>query len=155
MTPDASPLKRLAPLITLMIGATLLQGCVLGLVAVGAGAGVAGVEYSQAGVASKTFTSPLNDVRTAAVKALDRMDLTVQDDNVSAQGRKLVASTSDRTIEIDLENLTYNTTRMQVAVKRNGSIIKDADTATEIVEQTTQVLQANAAPAPQPRAAIR
>jgi hypothetical protein len=149
-------MKRLALLIAgVALSVPLLQGCVLGLVAVGAGAAAAGVEYSQAGVASKTFTAPLNDVRTAAVKALGRMDLRLQDDAASPQGRKIVASANDRTVEINLENLTYNTTRMQVAVKWNASIIKDADTATEIVQQTSQVLQADTAPLPRPRAATR
>lgn len=115
------------------------QGCAaVGLTFLGVSAGVAGgtgTSYTLDSVAYRTFTTPLDDLRRATQGALKRMDITVQTDETTAEGRRLVAQASDRSIDIELERLTARTTRMRVSVK-HGWFFRDRATAGEIVAQT-------------------
>ena len=141
--------------------AALLQGCALALIGAGGAAGVAGADYMQ--TADRTFTAPLEQVHGATSQALAQMNLKPTTDETSAEGRHIVARANDRTIDIDLENLTYNTTRMTVQVKTYNGILRDGATANTIVEKTGEDLasagpspaapSAAAAPAPQAPAA--
>jgi hypothetical protein len=123
----------------------LLQGCAAaGLAVVGAGAGVgmgAGVEHSMNGVAYKTFTAPVNNVRFATLKSLDRMGMPLSTDQKTDTGWKMIATATERTIEIELETLTPSTTRMRVVANKGDIFFKDSSTATEIILQTAQILQ--------------
>jgi hypothetical protein len=130
------------PLLFIAVAALALHGCAVALLGAGAGAGVAGAQYAESGKAAKTYNASLAEVRDAATKALDRMDLPVKDDMVTEQGRRLTASTADRTVEVNIENVTYTSTRLQVEVTRNGSLVKDSDTASAIVDKTSQILEA-------------
>jgi len=143
------------PLILVAASAWLLQGCALALIGAGAGAGVAGAQYMESGKAARTYNASLTEVRAAAAKALDRMDLPVRDDVVTDTGRRLTASANDRTVEVNIENLTYTSTRLEVEVKRNGSLVKDTDTATAIVDKTSQILEAEVPGVARPSSAAR
>jgi len=46
------------------------------------------------------------------------------------------AKAGDRDIDIVLESLTPNTTRMKVTARQNGGILSDGATATEVILQT-------------------
>lgn len=119
------------------------QGCAaLGLLVLGTGAGVAagtGTAYTLDGIAYRTFTAPIDDVRRATLTTLKRMDIAVKSDASTAEGRALVADAGDRTIYIDLERLTNRTTRMRVTAKQ-GWFFRDRATAGELIAQTEQAL---------------
>jgi Protein of unknown function (DUF3568) len=129
----------------------LLQGCALALVGAGGAAGVAGADAMQE--ADRTFTQPLDQVRTATNQALAQMDLRTTEDTTTAGGRHIVAKANDRTIDIDLENVTYNTTRMTVEVKTYSGLLRDGATANTIVQKTGEMLASAAPAAPPPNAA--
>lgn len=122
-----------------------LQGCaVAGLTVAEAGAGVgmgAGVEHTLNGIVFKTFTAPANNVRLAALKSLDRMGMPVTIDEKTDAGWKLTATAADRTIDIGLERLTDQVTRMRVVANEGVIFFKDSSTATEIILQTSDALR--------------
>lgn len=134
----------------LLLGAGLLGGCeavavtTLG-VAMGTGAGTA-VSYTLDGIAYKTFTAPAPRVRQATLAALRKMDFKVQPagapQGVSQNGASpaIVATAKSREIEIEVEPLTSQTTRLRV-VARDGIFFKDKATATEIIYQVADVLE--------------
>ncbi len=119
------------------------QGCAAaGLTLFGVGAGVStgtGVSYTLDSIAYKTFTAPVEDLQSATLKSLKRMDITVKESKPGESGRKIMAVAGDRTIEIELDRLTARTSRMQVVAKQ-GWFFRDRATATEIIIQTDQTL---------------
>jgi hypothetical protein len=133
----------LAGALALVVVAT--QGCAaVGLTlfgtAVGVGAGT-GTAYTLDGIAYRTFTAPLDDVRRATLATLGRMDVALKTDEAGeAGGRALVGEAGDRTIHIDLERLTARTTRMRVTAKQ-GWFFRDRATAGELIAQTEQALE--------------
>src|SRR4051794_694139 len=139
--------RQLAGLVGLGL---LLQGCAAaGLAVAGAGAGVSmgtGVEHTMNGIAYKTFTAPANNVRFATLKTLDRMGMTITTDEQTEAGWKLVAAANERTIDIELERVTDQVTRMRVVANKGDIFFKDASTATEVILQTAQTLQDSPAP---------
>ena len=65
-----------------------------------------------------------------------KVDETKRDDN-----KELInARAADRDIEIEIEALTPNTTRVTVTATKNGGIIRDSATATEIILQTEKLV---------------
>jgi hypothetical protein len=48
----------------------------------------------------------------------------------------ITARATDRDIEIEIESLTPNTTRLTVTASKQGSLLRDSATATEIILQT-------------------
>jgi hypothetical protein len=50
------------------------------------------------------------------------------------------ARAADRDIEVEIESLTPNTTRLSVTAIKDGGIIRDAATATEIILQTEKLV---------------
>jgi xanthine dehydrogenase molybdopterin-binding subunit B len=125
--------------------AVALQGCAAaGVTLATAGAGVgmgAGVEHTLNGIVYKTFGVSINELRFAALKTLDHMDMPVTADEKTETGWKLTATASERTIDIEFERLTERTTRMRVVANEGMIFFKDASTATEIITQTAQTLQ--------------
>jgi hypothetical protein len=115
------------------------QGCAgVGFSAFGAGAGVVGgtgTSYTLDSVAYRTFTMSADDMRRATLSALKRMDIKVQTDEATPDGRHFVAQAGARAVDIELERLTLRTTRMRVSVK-HGWIFRDRATAGEIIAQT-------------------
>ncbi|MBI3030599.1 MAG: DUF3568 family protein [Candidatus Rokubacteria bacterium] len=132
-------------LVLTLVGA---PGCAaVGLTLLGVGAGVSagsGVSYTLDSIAYKTFTAPEEGLRAATLKTLKRMDIKVEENQATESGRKIVAVASDRAIEIELDRLTSQTTRMRVNVKQ-GWFFKDRATATEIIVQTDRTLDAEPA----------
>lgn len=120
-----------------------VQGCAgAGLALLGVGAGTAagtGTSYTLDGIAYRTFTAPLEDVRRATATSLKRMDIRVKTDQATDSGRSIEALAGDRTVAIELQKLTGRTTRMRVTVKRH-TVLRDRSTAGEIIAQTERTL---------------
>jgi len=117
----------------------LLSGCdpvSLTMLGVGSGAGVA---HTLGGIAYKTFTEPLPKVKKAAQVALNRMAIKVSAVEKMDGGEVIKARASDRDIEIELEAISVNTTRMRVTARKISSVM-DSATAVEIIIQTEKVL---------------
>lgn len=125
-----------------------LQGCAaIAITLLGTGAGVGagvGVEYTLNGVAYRTFTAGLEKIHGATLVTLRRMAIFVQTDDPTEGGRKLTAEAADRSVEIQIERLTANTTRLRIVVKQ-GTFFLDRATAGEILAQTGKTLGAGPA----------
>lgn len=123
-----------------VLGAVLssLGGCAgLALTAAGIG-GATGVSHVLGGITYRTFSEPLPKVKGAAMTALTRMDIRVGGASKVEGGEMIRAEASGREIEIELEKLSPNTTRMRAVAKKG--LIYDSATATEIIIQTENVL---------------
>ena len=122
----------------LVAGAVGLAGCVP-LAITGAGVGAAaGVTHTMGGITYRTFTAPLPKVKNATVTALNRMGINGVKASKVEGNEVIQATASGREIEIQLEQLSPNTTRMRT-VARNG-FFYDSATATEIIIQTEKAL---------------
>ncbi len=137
-----------------------LEGCAAAAVTVaeaGAGAGItSGIEQSLNGVVYKTFSAPLNNVRFATLKTLDRMRMPVTADEKNDSGWQVTATAQNRKIDIELESITTEVTRMRVVANKGAIFFKDGSTAAEIILQTAQSLQdAGTNPNPNPKAPAR
>jgi hypothetical protein len=118
-----------------------LGGCeAVALSAIGVGGSTA-VNHTLTGITYRTFAAPMPRVRTASVNALHRMGIRVASDEKLEGNEVLKATARDRDIEIVLEPVSANTTRMRVVAK-NGSLFYDSATATEIILQTERILGA-------------
>lgn len=119
------------------------QGCAaVGLTLFGVGAGVSagtGTQYTLDSIAYRTFTAPLDEMRRATLATFRRMDIALQSDDSTAEGRSIIGQAADRTIDIELERLTARTTRMRVTAKQ-GWFFRDRATAGEIIAQTERSL---------------
>lgn len=126
---------RIAALAALL---SSLSGCAaLAVTAAGIG-GATGVSHVLGGITYRTFSEPLPKVKGAAMTALTRMDIKVGGASRVESGEMIRAQANGREIEIELERLSANTTRMR-AVAKNG-LLYDSATATEIILQTETVL---------------
>jgi hypothetical protein len=126
-------------LATILAMSFLISACdpvSLTMLGVGAGAGVA---HEMGGIAYKTFTEPLPRVKKAALTAMGRMAMKVTTIEKMDGGERIKATATDRTIELELEALTANTTRIR-SVARRGSWLVDSSTAVEIIVQTEKAL---------------
>ena len=119
-------------------GAALLGGCEpLSLTAFGVGAS-AGISHTLTGITYRTFTMPLARVKGATMTALNKMGIKVISSGRVEGSDVIKGSATDREIEVALEPLTPNTTRMRT-VARNG-LFYDSATSTEIILQTERIL---------------
>lgn len=138
-----------------VVAALLSQGCAgVALTLFGVGAGVSagtGTNYTLDGIAYRTFSEPSKRVRTATLAALRAMDVTINTDDAMEGGRKIVGRAGDRTIDIELAELTSRTTRMRVTARYNW-ILRDRSTAGEIITQTEHALDDLPAVAQKPTA---
>jgi hypothetical protein len=120
--------------------AAVLPACApVAVTAIGVGAS-AGIQHTVSGIAYRTFSAPLPDVRAAVREALDHMKIRIGSTWKIDNGVRFKARASDLEIEIDLEVLTPNATRMR-STARNG-LLMDSATATEIIRQTLKALAA-------------
>ena len=119
------------------------QGCAaIGLSLLSAGAGTAagrGISYTLDSIAYKTFTTPMENLEAATLKALKRMDIEVKNREQIDSGIRIAAQAGDRAIDIELDRLTSQTTRMRVDASLKW-IFRDRATAAEIITQTVQTL---------------
>lgn len=128
----------------LPILALLLAACEpVSVTMLGIGAGT-GVGHQLGGIVYKTFTEPEARVKRAALAALKRMAVKVESVGRIDNGEIIKAKAADRNIEIELEALTPNTTRMRAVARKNGGILVDSATAVEIIVQTEKLLGTNA-----------
>jgi Protein of unknown function (DUF3568) len=136
---------NLKQIMAMVLVGACLQGCAAAAVSVaeaGAGAGLtSGLEQSLSGIVYKTFTAPLNNVRFATLKTLDRMRMPVTVDEKTDSGWLVTATAQNRTIDIELERVTAEVTRMRVVANKGAILFKDGSTAAEIILQTAQSLQ--------------
>jgi len=126
----------------LLVGACVpLAGCeTVALALVGAGASSA-IRYNLDGIAGRTFTAPLETVKNASLAALDRMGLSLDATSSFDTGETIYARAPNRDIEIELEPITKQLTRLRVTAK-GGGILYDNSTAVELVAQTEKQLDA-------------
>lgn len=123
------------------LAASLLAGCEpMALTAFGVGAS-AGVQHTLGGMTYRTFTPPAPRVKAAALSALGRMGIKVDSSEKIAGGELIKASTPERQIELEVERISPNTTRLR-AVARQSGLLYDSATATEIILQTARILGA-------------
>ena len=129
--------RRLLPM---MLGlALVMTGCApLAVTAVGVGAG-AGVSHTMGGYTYKTFTAPVAKVRSASLAALRKMGIKFESSEKTDEGEVLRAKAGDRDIEIALDVISPNTTRMRTIAKK-GALVYDSATSTEIILQTEKIL---------------
>ena len=128
---------RLACLLPALAAAS---GCAsVGVTLAGLGAGV-GMNHYTNNVTSRTFTEPLADVREAVHEALKRMAIPVEGTAETGAATTITAKAGSREIEIELEPITANTTRMQSIARREGSLFLDSATGAEIIAQTERIL---------------
>lgn len=99
-----------------------------------------GVQHTINGVGYRTFTAPSSKVTTAALAALDSMSIKVKTTESTASGDVIKAATADRKIELEIERISPNTTRLR-AVVRQYAVLKDGATANEIIVQTEKMLE--------------
>jgi hypothetical protein len=91
--------------------------------------------------ATRTFAAPIEDVRRASMRALDRMDIAVIDDQASPLGWRIAAGDSP-SVAIELVPLGANVTRMRV-VADHPSVAPPqyAQTASEVLAQTGKTMR--------------
>jgi len=123
---------------TLMLAlAVSVQGCA----EVGVSPPAQSVNFTLDGVAYRTFSAPVDDMRRAALSTFKRMDLELKSDEATEDGcRELIAANSDRTLYVELDRLTARTTRMRITAK-NSWLGRDRATAGEIIVQTERALE--------------
>lgn len=137
-------MRRVLPMLLILFA---LEGCAAVALTAGSIAGGAGIDHTLSGISYKTFNQSMNNLRFAALQALDRMAMPIQKDAKSEDGDTWIieAKANDRLIEVELESLTPRATRMRVIANRGIIFLKDAATSTEIIVQTAYVLDEQAA----------
>jgi hypothetical protein len=127
----------------MLVVAALLPGCAaIGITLAGSAAATAagvGTGYALESITYKTFTAPLDGLTVATLMTLDRMDITVMENQETGAGRTIMAKAGDRDVEIELDRLTSRVTRMRVIAKLNW-LVRDRATATEIILQADRTL---------------
>lgn len=124
----------------ILVSAWLLGGCAaVALTTLGVGMAT-GVSHTLGGIVYKTFTAPQPTVRKATMTALNRMQIRVTEAKRTGASEVITARAGDRDVEIELEALTPNTTRMLVTARKDAGILRDGATATEIILQTERAV---------------
>nr|WP_294841209.1 DUF3568 family protein [uncultured Methylotenera sp.] len=131
--------KNIIFLISVVITQLLCSCMPVALTAGGVGGGVA-ASHQMGGLVYRTFTEPLPRVRSATLTAFKRMAIKPEKTEKIELGERVIARAGDRDVEVELEALTPNTTRMRATVRRNGGVIVDSATAVEIITQTEQAI---------------
>ncbi len=107
----------------------------------------AGIGGSQAlshtinGITYRTFTATAPEVKVATINALGRMKIKVVSDGKPDKNnmRTITAKANGRSIEVQIEPISDNATRMRVVAK-SGGLFYDSATADEIIQQTKRQL---------------
>ena len=125
----------------MIVTMTALQGCAaVAIPLVITGAGIAagqGTSYTLDGIAYRTFTAPVEDVRRATLLSFRRMDITMKSEE--APDFAGPSEFGNRTVYVELEKLTSRTTRMRITAKV-GWFLRDRATAGEFIVQTERAL---------------
>ena len=133
--------RRRAIVLSLAVFLALaLSGCAaVALTAVGVGMATC-VSHTLGGIVYKTFAAPQPKVRRSTVAALGRMQIRIVEAKQDGSTEVIKARAADRDIEVEIEALTPNTTRLSVTAIKDGGLIRDAATATEIILQTEKLV---------------
>jgi len=131
-------MRSLCLVLIILIHASLFSSCAAAVTSAAGIGGSAAITHTMNGITYRTFTAPQAKVRVAAIKALDRMQIKLTSDGFQEKSnvRLVTAKTTERKIEIQLEPISPNTTRMRVIAKKGTGIFYDASTAEEIIQQT-------------------
>lgn len=122
-----------------------LCGCMpVGMTALGVGGNTA-VSHTLTGITYRTFTAPSSKVKNAILVALDRMEIKLVSTEMDRHIEIIHARTSERAIEIQVDPISHNTTRMRVTARSNGFLF-DSATATEIIIQTERAMESETPP---------
>jgi len=122
-----------------VLACATLAGCeTLALSAIGASAS-AGLSYTMNGAAYRTFTASETKVRAAAFTALKRMASPIESTERTDEGELIKAAMPERSIEVRIESLSPNATRVRAVAKR-GMFLHDTATAAEVITQTERAL---------------
>src|SRR5438876_4794291 len=128
--------KSLGAIALVIAQCSSVSGCIpLALTATGVGMAT-GTSHTLGGIVYKTFAAPQAKVQRATIAALKRMQIKVDETKREDNKELINARAADRDIEIEIEALTPNTTRVTVTATKSGGIIRDSATATEIILQT-------------------
>lgn len=125
----------------LLCGMMLLPGCAGIALTAGSMAAGQGLNHTLSGISYKTFATPLDEMRVATFRTLDRLGMDVTGQVKTEFGWSITAVAYKRIIDIELEALTSRATRMRVVANKGDIFFKDAATATEIIIQTAETLQ--------------
>lgn len=118
-----------------------LSGCAGVALTAGGLVASAGVNHTLSGIAYKTFTAPIDQLQSATLEGLEKMDIAVTDMNKTDPGWNIKGTTETRDVEVELEEITSNATRMRVVVSKHEDLFsKDSSTAAEIIVQTAYVM---------------
>lgn len=131
-------MKRIVAVLLALASLTLGGCAAVALTALGVGMAT-GVSHTLGGMVYKTFTAPQAKVKRATLGALNRMQVKVVQSKREGSTERILARAGDRDIEVELEALTPNTTRMLVTAKKDGGILRDGATATEVILQTERI----------------
>lgn len=124
----------------LLLPLCALQGCETVALTSHGVAKHAGIEQSLTGRSFKTFSTTLPTLRLATLKAFQRMGIRVNADAQAQEGWTIKGVTHGREIEVNFERISRRTTRMKVLVERNIPLLGDGATGTEIILQTTEMV---------------
>ncbi len=114
----------------------VLEGCAAAALSIAGMAGGAGLDHTLNGIVTKTYAAPVAGTRLATLQALKRMGMDVEKNEKHEKGWLITAKAADRTIDIELEPLSNQSTRAHVVVSRADFVfIKDSSTSNEIVDQ--------------------
>ncbi len=120
--------------------AMVMSGCAaVAFTAMGVGMST-GVSHTLGGIVYKTFTVPQGNVEKATYGALNRMQIKVTEAKRDGTTKVIRARAGDRDVEVELEALTPNTTRMMVTARKDSGLLRDGATATEIILQTEKIV---------------
>jgi hypothetical protein len=137
--PVSEKLARVRSALAIAALTVVIAGCdPVSLTVLGVGT-AAGIQHTLTGITYRTFTVPLPQVRDATIAAFNRMSIKVTSRDKTPQGVTIKGTATDRNIEVELEALTANTTRMRTIV-HNG-VLMDSATGTEIIIQTERALK--------------
>lgn len=125
----------------LLVNAALLSGCLPAITTAAGIGGSAAMTHTTNGITYRTFTASSSKVRVATLSALNRMQIKVISENLQEKSniRLVAAKTNERNIEIQIEPISTNTTRMRVTAK-SSAFSYDSATAEEIIQQTKRSL---------------
>ncbi|MDP3819432.1 MAG: DUF3568 family protein [Methylotenera sp.] len=125
----------------LLLNTALLSGCLPAITTAAGIGGSAAITHTTNGITYRTFTAPSSKVRVATLSALNRMQIKVISENLQEKSniRLVAAKTNERNIEIQIEPISTNTTRMRVTAK-SSAFSYDSATAEEIIQQTKRSL---------------
>lgn len=131
--------EKVCRVAALCAACVLLSGCEsLAVTALGLGASQA-MGHTLSGISYRTFTAPLIKVKTASVGALKHMGMKLDSTSKTETGELILARAGRREVQIEIESLTSNATRVRVTA-RDGGFFYDSSTATEIIAQTEKLL---------------